>query len=90
MKKSFYKEAVNKLMDYNKRYPDSPLKCAFKAGSFGFIWALGNILSGRKRTWKSDNRVIKVAFILSNMIGDICRHFDRNCLKTASLIFIQI
>ena len=40
MKKSFYKEAVNKLMDYNKRYPDSPLKCAFKAGSFGFIWAL--------------------------------------------------
>lgn len=71
MKKTFYKEAVNKLMDYKQRYPDSPLKCAFKAGSFGFIWALGNILSGRKRTWKSDNRVIKVAFILSNMIGDV-------------------
>lgn len=48
MKKSFYKEAVNKLMDYNKRYPDSPLKCAFKAGSFGFYLGFRKYSFGKK------------------------------------------
>ena len=70
--KSLYEELIKKLMDYNRKYSDRPSKFILKAGSYCALLALKNIFQSKtalSKTKKTGN--IKIAFVLSNMVGDV-------------------
>lgn len=59
-------------MDYNRKYSDRPSKFALKASSYCALLALKNIFQSKNTpSANSSSENIKVAFVLSNMVGDV-------------------
>lgn len=91
MKKFFHEAAIKKLLAYKRKYPDNPAKCAIKICGYCAAWAVKSILPQKvSRKDKQNFSSFKVAFRLTNMIGDVLvnlnylkgfsRHLPENCI----------
>lgn len=93
MNKFFHEAAIKKLLAYKRKYPDRPVKCAVKISGYCAAWAVKSLFSKkstRNPQEKNDSAPFKVAFRLTNMIGDVLvnlrylqgfsHHLPENCV----------